>query len=72
MFTIFALTSHVQKTGIPQPCPQAIEKVDLPPPWEKRRVRGGGDRTGPQSPVFREAKGLGVERCLWSLGVWEA
>lgn len=25
---------------------EAIEKVDLPPPWEKRRVRGGGDRPG--------------------------
>ena len=20
---------------------EAIEKIDLPPPWEKRRVRGG-------------------------------
>jgi len=25
---------------------EAIEKVDLPPPWEKRRVRGAGDRPG--------------------------
>lgn len=23
---------------------QAIEKIDLPPPWEKRRVRAAGDR----------------------------
>jgi len=25
---------------------EAIEKIDLPPPWEKRRVRAAGDRPG--------------------------
>eukprot|EP00913_Durusdinium_trenchii_P004414 g4093.t1 len=25
---------------------EAIEKIDLPPPWEKRRVRGNSDRPG--------------------------
>ncbi|CAJ1368536.1 unnamed protein product [Effrenium voratum] len=25
---------------------EAIEKIDLPPPWEKRRVRGSGERMG--------------------------
>ena len=47
------IPSQRAKGNPPMQTHQAIEKIDLPPPWEKRRVRAAGDRWGDLHRAFR-------------------